>query len=53
MPPTMIPASARPSPSSCVRLICRRAMMPVISPAGAKTKASTSDRIARELVGRP
>ena len=53
MPPTMIPASARPSPSSPVCRICLRAMMPTIRPAGAKTKASTSARIAIVLVGRP
>ena len=52
IPPTMIPASARPSPSSPVCRICLRAMIPRTRPAGAKTKASTSARIAIVLVGR-
>jgi hypothetical protein len=52
MPPTMIPASARPSPCSPVWRICRRATMPSTSPTGLKTNAITSDRIASVFVGR-
>jgi hypothetical protein len=51
MPPTMIPASASPSPSSPVCRICRRAAMPSPRPTGAKTNANTSARIAMVLVG--
>ena len=48
----MIPASARPSPSSWVSRICRRATSPSTSPTGPNTNAITRARIARALVCR-